>query len=66
MPIRHCIDAFGPERTMFASDFPVTRLHATFAETYDVYRSIAAIYSPDEQISLFHGTAARIYKIESL
>ena len=66
MPIRHCIDTFGPERTMFASDFPVTRLHATFAETYDIYRSIAASYSSDEQNSLFHGTAARIYRIESL
>lgn len=63
MPIAHCIDAFGPERTMFASDFPVTRLHATYAQTYDLYRSLAASYSAEEQTSLFLKTAARVYRI---
>ena len=63
-PIAHCIDSFGPARTMFASDFPVTRLHATYAQTYDIYRSIAASYSAEEQDFLFQRTAARIYRIK--
>ena len=25
-----CIDSFGPDRSMFASDFPVAGLHAAF------------------------------------
>lgn len=28
--IRHCLDCFGPDRTMLASDFPVAGLHASF------------------------------------
>ena len=31
--VLYCIDSFGPERAMFASDFPMTGLHATFDQT---------------------------------
>ncbi|TPJ58047.1 amidohydrolase family protein [Mesorhizobium sp. B2-6-1] len=60
--ILHCIDAFGPERTMFASDFPVTSLHATYRETYAIYRAVAAEFTAAEQRALFHDTARRIYR----
>jgi predicted TIM-barrel fold metal-dependent hydrolase len=58
-----CIDAFGPDRSMLASDFPVTRLHATFAQCYDVYRAVAAEFSGDEQRAMFFETARRIYRM---
>jgi predicted TIM-barrel fold metal-dependent hydrolase len=61
--ILHCIDAFGPDRSMLASDFPVTRLHASFAQCYDVYRAVAAEFSSDEQSALFFETARRVYGI---
>jgi predicted TIM-barrel fold metal-dependent hydrolase len=61
--ILHCVDAFCPDRSMLASDFPVTRLHASFAECYDVYRAVAAEFSDDEQRALFFETARRIYKV---
>ncbi|UCI22834.1 amidohydrolase family protein (plasmid) [Mesorhizobium sp. B2-1-8] len=61
--ILHCIEAFGPERTMFASDFPVTSLHATYRETYAIYRAVAAEFTAAEQRALFHDTARRIYRI---
>jgi predicted TIM-barrel fold metal-dependent hydrolase len=61
--ILHCIDAFGPDRTMFASDFPVTGPHASFAQTYDIYRSVTADFSVAEQQVLFFETARRIYKV---
>lgn len=60
--ILHCIDAFGSGRCMFASDFPVTGLHATFAETYSIYREVTADFSKDEQAALFFGTAQRVYR----
>jgi predicted TIM-barrel fold metal-dependent hydrolase len=60
--ILHCIDAFGPDRSMLASDFPVTGLHASFAECYCVYRAVAAEFSDDEQRALFFETARRIYR----
>ena len=45
----HCIECFGPDRAMFASDFPVAGLHATFDEVYDSFRTIAAPLSESEQ-----------------
>jgi predicted TIM-barrel fold metal-dependent hydrolase len=59
----HCIESFGPERSMLASDFPVTSLHASFAECYEVYRAVAADFSTSEQKALFFGTAKRVYKV---
>ncbi|MCF3640402.1 amidohydrolase family protein [Rhizobium sp. TRM95111] len=59
--IEHCLDCFGPRRAMFASDFPVAGLHATFSEIYGVFRRAAAPLSLDEQRSLFFTTADRTY-----
>jgi predicted TIM-barrel fold metal-dependent hydrolase len=61
--ILHCVEAFGPQRAMLASDFPVTRLHASFAECYGVYRAVASELSDSEQKALFFDTARRLYKI---
>lgn len=61
--IRHAIDCFGAERTMFGSDFPVAGLHASFAEIYDVFRRIASRYGDDEQRAMFFGAANRIYRL---
>ncbi len=59
----HCVDCFGPERSMFGSDFPVAGLHADFGEIYGVFRAAAAAYGDDAQRALFFGTANRIYRL---
>jgi predicted TIM-barrel fold metal-dependent hydrolase len=56
-----CVDTFGTGRAMFASDFPVTGLHATFDETYDAFRAVATEFSADEQHALFFANAKRLY-----
>lgn len=61
--VEQCIASFGSRRAMFASDFPVTGLHATFAEIYAAFRRIAEAMSPDEQRDLFFVTANRIYRL---
>ena len=61
--IDHCLDCFGPDRAMFASDFPVAGLHASFEEIYDVFRSVAASLSAHEQRQLFFATANRTYRL---
>jgi predicted TIM-barrel fold metal-dependent hydrolase len=58
-----CIDAFGTERAMFGSDYPVAGLMATFDEVYDTFKAIVADFSPAEQRRLFHDNAQRIYRI---
>ena len=57
------IDRFGAERCMFASNFPVDRLCATFREIFDGFRSIVQDFAPGEQAALFRDNATRIYAI---
>ncbi|MEB3043973.1 amidohydrolase family protein [Rhizobium mulingense] len=61
--IEHCLDCFGPARAMFASDFPVAGLHASFDEVYQVFRTVAAALSYDEQRALFFATANETYRL---
>lgn len=61
--VLHCIDCFGPERAMFASDFPVAGLHATFDEVYGSFKTIVQDFPANEQQALFHDTAKRIYRL---
>ncbi|TAA57176.1 amidohydrolase [Shinella sp. JR1-6] len=61
--IEHCLACFGPARTMFASDFPVAGLHASFDEVYAVFRAAAAPLSLDEQRALFFTTANDTYRL---
>lgn len=55
------IDRFGAERCMFASNFPVDSLCATFREIFDGFRSIVEDFTPGEQAALFRDNARRIY-----
>lgn len=58
------IDAFGVERAMFASNFPVDSLCATFDTIFSGFRTITAGFSASEQRALFHDNAVRIYSME--
>ena len=58
------IDLFGPDRCMFASNFPVDGLCATFDAIYTGFRTIVRDLSADEQRKLFHDNAIRIYAID--
>lgn len=58
-----CIDAFGPGRCLFGSDFPVAGLHATFDQCLDAFKAIVAGFSAAEQRAMFHDNALREYRI---
>jgi len=57
------IDAFGVERAMFASNFPVDKLFSDYATLWAAYAGIVAGCSPDEQAALFRSNAERIYRL---
>jgi len=59
------IDAFGAARCMFESNFPPDRQSAEYAVVWNTFKRIAGNWSPSERAMLFHGTAARVYRIES-
>ena len=58
------IEAFGPARAMFASNFPVDSLCASFDTIFSGFRTIVSDFSASEQRALFHDNAMRIYKME--
>lgn len=62
--VRTVIDLFGPARCMFASNFPVDSLCASFATIFDGFRQIVSDLSPDERRALFHDNAIRSYAME--
>jgi predicted TIM-barrel fold metal-dependent hydrolase len=64
--VLHCLKCFGTARAMFASDFPVAGLHASFDEVYGAFKAIASQLSADEQRALFFANAARIYRFDDL
>lgn len=55
--------AFGPQRLMFGSDWPVSALSAPYGEVHGMYRELTADLSPGEHDAVFAGTARRIYRL---
>jgi predicted TIM-barrel fold metal-dependent hydrolase len=58
------IEAFSPARAMFASNFPVDSLCASFDTIFTGFRTIVSDFSASEQLALFHDNAIRIYNME--
>jgi predicted TIM-barrel fold metal-dependent hydrolase len=59
-----CIEAFGPNRCMFESDFPPDKEVCSYTVIWNAFKRIAAGASVDEQTALFGGTAARAYRLK--
>jgi predicted TIM-barrel fold metal-dependent hydrolase len=62
--IETCIAAFGPERAMFESNFPVDKGSCGYAALWNAFKRITAGYSAAEKAALFAGTATRFYRLE--
>jgi L-fuconolactonase len=61
--IETCLSAFGAQRCMFASNFPVDAMFGSFAELYGTYQSVAAQLPEEDQRALFAGTARTVYSV---
>jgi len=61
--IQQAIEIFGPERCMFASNFPVDSLVASFEEVATCFLRSIADRSIGEQQMLVHDNAKRIYRL---
>ncbi|HEY5049080.1 MAG TPA: amidohydrolase family protein [Rhizomicrobium sp.] len=62
--IETCIEAFGPARAMFESNFPVDSGSCSYAVLWNALKRLAQGCSRDEKAALFAGTAARIYRLD--
>ncbi|TXL70403.1 amidohydrolase [Vineibacter terrae] len=58
-----CIEAFGADRCMFESNFPVDKITCSYAVLWNAFKRLAAAASASEKAALFSGTASRVYRL---
>ena len=61
--VQEALEAFGPQRLMFGSDWPVCELAASYQEVYDALHEVLGPISSAERAAIFGETTARVYKL---
>ncbi|MEE4189020.1 MAG: amidohydrolase family protein [Roseobacter sp.] len=59
----HVIEAFGAQRVMWGSDWPVCRLQAEYGDWHDIAQTLTAALTAAERSDIFGATAARFYRL---
>jgi predicted TIM-barrel fold metal-dependent hydrolase len=62
--MNYCIEQFGPERSMFESNFPVDKVSYSYNVMYNAFKRLSRDYSPTERAAMFHDTAVRVYSVD--
>jgi predicted TIM-barrel fold metal-dependent hydrolase len=58
-----CVEAFGPDRAIFGSNFPVDRAAAPYRILLNAFKKMLQGSSDDERCAIFAGNARRFYNI---
>jgi len=58
-----CIEAFGPDRSMFESNFPVDKGMCSYSNLWNAFKRVSEGYSNDEKNKMFHDTALKFYRL---
>ncbi len=58
-----CIEAFGTDRSFFATNWPVDSLFSCYGDVVDAYAEIISSFSEEEQRALFSGNARRVFRL---
>jgi L-fuconolactonase len=61
--VTHLLEVFGPHRLLFGGDWPVAKLACGYRSWLDLARQFTAHLTAAEQEAIFHGNAARVYRI---
>ena len=61
--VETCIAAFGADRCMFESNFPVDHFGCDYIALWNAFKHVAKQYSAAEKTALFSGTAQRVYNV---
>ena len=61
--VLECIEAFGTERSFFASNWPVDSLFSGYGDIVDAYAEIISAFPESEQHALLSGNANRIFRL---
>lgn len=62
--IETCIEAFGPARCMFESNFPPDKGQCSYQVIFNAFKRIAASCSESEKTALFSKTAIDVYRLK--
>jgi predicted TIM-barrel fold metal-dependent hydrolase len=62
--IETCIEAFGPDRAMFESNFPPDKGQCSYQVIFNAFKRIVAQYSEAEKTALFSRTATDFYRLK--
>jgi len=63
--VNHCLDAFGPDRVVFASDWPVCLIGMPLRSWVGLLKEVVAHRPETEQRKLFHDNALAFYDLAS-
>lgn len=63
--IQTCVSVFGPNRAMFASNFPVDGVCGSFDTIFSGFAAASSHYSEIERRALFHDTAVQVYGLQA-
>lgn len=61
--VESCLEAFGAQRCLFESNFPVDGVSSRYATLWNAFKRLAAGASEDEKTALFSGSATRLYRL---
>lgn len=61
--LRHCLEAFGPDRCMVGSNWPLDRLCSSYDVIMDFYRAGVSGLTAEERRRVLSGTARRVYDL---
>jgi len=62
--VRTSTELFGPERTIFASNYPVDRAAAPYVTLINGFKKMLSDLSADEMHAVFAGNARRVYRLD--
>jgi predicted TIM-barrel fold metal-dependent hydrolase len=61
--VSETVHAFGAERCLFGSNFPIEKLWTDYGALVAAYQAVLAPFADAERAQIFSGTARRIYRL---
>lgn len=61
--IQHCAEIFGPDRILWASDWPVCTMTASLRQWVETARALVHRWSQEDQHKFFHANAEKFYGV---
>lgn len=61
--VTHVLEAFGPARLLYGSDWPVSVLAGGYGRWWETVTALTATLTDAERAQIFEGTAKRVYRL---